>query len=52
MTDHTHLSSGPTAPLPAFRDEEGALDPRFLALVETALESDDADALDPDGVVD
>jgi magnesium transporter len=45
MTDHTHLSSGPTAPLPAFRDEEGALDPRFLALVETALESDDADAL-------
>ena len=45
MTDLQNTSSGPDAPSPAFRDEEGALDPRFLTLVEQALESADAAAL-------
>jgi len=45
LTDLHHSSSAHDAALPAFRDEEGALDPRFLSLVETALETADAAAL-------
>jgi len=45
LTDLQHTSSAPDAAPPAFRDEEGALDPRFLTLVEAALETADAAAL-------
>ena len=45
MTDQTTISSGAPAQPPSFRDEDGELDLRFLAIVEAALEADDADQL-------